>query len=295
MVSVVLPTYNGIKYIEKSIKSVVRQTYTDLELIIVDDCSTDGTNSLVDTYAKKDSRIHVIHNKDNKKLPASLNIGFNEAHGNYFTWTSDDNYYSLTAIEEMVNFLEENPQVDVVYADYKSIDEDDNILQEIIHAKETNLYSGNCVGACFLYKRKVHETLHGYNEELFLIEDYDFWLRAGLQFQYGVLNKFLYFYRFHEASLTGSRKKDITVRTDKLIYDIYNSQKLIQDERIEILKRLSIDAYYNVYNKRDLKKYMNLLKEESKMQYKLMGKELRLGQYLPKSIIRRLKAMRGSN
>ena len=131
--------------------------------------------------------------------------------------------------------------------------------------------------------------MHGYDESRFLVEDYDFWLRAGFKFQYGVLNKNLYYYRRHKASLTGSRKKDIIICTDKLLYDIYKSQNLTQDERIEILKRLSIDSYYDVYNRKNLKKYMNLLKNESKMQYKLMGKKLRIGQYLPELITKWLK------
>lgn len=289
MVSIVLPTYNGKKYIEKSIKSIIGQTYEDIELIVVDDCSTDGTDVLLDAYAKKDLRIHVIHNEVNKKLPASLNIGFSIARGEYFTWTSDDNYYTLDAIEEMVNYLKEHSDTALVYADFRMVDENDVVIKEVIHEKKTDLYGGNCVGACFLYKRKVHEVLKGYNEKLFLVEDYDFWLRAGLKFKLGVLNKKLYFYRVHEESLTGTRKQEIIKRTDNLLYGIYKEQELSDEERLKILERLSIDSYHYVYNRKNLKKYMCMIKEISKAQYKMMGIEMIIGQYLPKTLVKWLK------
>ncbi len=75
-VSIVLPTYNGEKYIRESVESIINQSFTDWELIIVDDCSTDHTAMIVDQYASEDFRIKVIHNKKNQKLPQSLNIGF---------------------------------------------------------------------------------------------------------------------------------------------------------------------------------------------------------------------------
>ena len=81
MISVVLPTYNGEKYIEQSIKSILYQTYTNWELIVVDDCSTDSTLDIVKKYARIDERITVLHNSQNQKLPQSLNIGFEKAGG----------------------------------------------------------------------------------------------------------------------------------------------------------------------------------------------------------------------
>ena len=180
MISVVLPTYNGISYIKNSVTSILEQTYTDLELIIVDDCSTDGTGDVVDALAKSDDRIHVIHNSVNKKLPASLNIGFENAKGNYYTWTSDDNLYKHDALEVMLNHLKESPNTDIVYAMYDTIDSDGNIItndnNDSQSCPEENGILHNWVGACFLYKREVHDRLYGYDENLFLVEDFDFWL-----------------------------------------------------------------------------------------------------------------------
>lgn len=92
VVSIVMPVYNGEKYLRQSIASVVNQTFKDWNLIIVDDCSTDSSPEIMNEYAKADDRIQVIHNEVNSKIPASLNNGFEEAAGRYFTWTSDGQY-----------------------------------------------------------------------------------------------------------------------------------------------------------------------------------------------------------
>src|SRR3989304_1114440 len=102
-VSIVLPTYNGARYIRQSIDSCVHQTYRNIELIIVDDASTDNTPEIIASY--KDERIKYFRHEKNMGLPHALNAGFAEANGDCLTWTSDDNYYAKEAIEKMLSFL----------------------------------------------------------------------------------------------------------------------------------------------------------------------------------------------
>ena len=85
--------YNGEQYLTQAIGSCLQQTYKNIELIIVNDCSTDATLSIAKSFADNDSRVKVITNEINKRLPASLNIGHNIAKGEFLTWTSDDNLY----------------------------------------------------------------------------------------------------------------------------------------------------------------------------------------------------------
>ena len=101
-ISVILPSYNGERYLAQSIQSVIDQTETDWELIIVNDCSTDSTLEIATKFAKIDRRIKVISNEKNSKLPASLNEGFRRAKGKYLTWTSDDNYYKPDALKKLL-------------------------------------------------------------------------------------------------------------------------------------------------------------------------------------------------
>lgn len=272
MISVVLPTYNGISYIKNSVTSILEQTYTDLELIIVDDCSTDGTGDVVDALAKSDDRIHVIHNSVNKKLPASLNIGFENAKGNYYTWTSDDNLYKHDALEVMLNHLKESPNTDIVYAMYDTIDSDGNIItndnNDSQSCPEENGILHNWVGACFLYKREVHDRLYGYDENLFLVEDFDFWLRAARYFTYKRINKNLYQYRVHKNSLTSTRNSDIMAKTVALLQREIEKGYVPPDKLAPLYKHF-VNYYYAQTNYKEFKKYMRLLKESGNKKIKI--------------------------
>lgn len=212
-VSIVLPVFNGEEHLAEAIDSVLAQTYENLELIVVDDCSTDKTPQIVSDFAQKDKRVKVIQNKVNQRLPKSLNIGFSHADGEYLTWTSDDNLYKPNAIEEMADYLGNHAGVDMVYCDYTIIDENgakkkDNILEE-----SERLIWTNTVGACFLYRREVAEKVGNYNSEMFLAEDYDYWLRIYQAGTIKHLPRNLYCYRHHSKSLTATRQEQIKHQT----------------------------------------------------------------------------------
>ena len=91
LVSIVLPVYNGARFLAEAIQSCLAQTYPHWELIVVDDCSTDDSPQIVAGFAADDARIRVIRHAHNRKLPGALNTGFDAARGEYLTWTSDDN------------------------------------------------------------------------------------------------------------------------------------------------------------------------------------------------------------
>lgn len=203
-VSIVLPTYNGEKYLRESIDSILGQTFRNWELIIVDDCSADGTPEIIEEYCRRDSRIRAIRNKVNQKLPRSLNIGFANAVGDYLTWTSDDNRYKSRALQLMYDFLEENPGYGLVYCDMDNIDGQGNILSRV-SIPPSALYYEDCVRACFMYTRAAAEVTGCYDPDMFLVEDYDYWLRINEGFPVGHLPENAYTYRFHGSSLTVTR------------------------------------------------------------------------------------------
>lgn len=200
-VSIVLPTYNGAKYIQQSIGSCLKQTYKNIELIIVDDGSTDKTTEIIKSY--HDARIRYIRHRKKKGLAHALNTGFAKATGEYLTWTSDDNYYAEKAVESMVDTLRTNKKIDFAYANYYMINEDGKVLQSIRGAPSKNLKEGNCIGPCFLYRRKIYEIIGEYNPEAFLVEDYEYWIRISKRFRMQMLDEYLYRHRLHPKSLTG--------------------------------------------------------------------------------------------
>lgn len=223
-VSIVLPTFNGSKYIKQSVESVLSQTFTDFELIIVNDCSTDDTLSICNELKELDSRITIISNETNKKLPASLNIGFRRAVGEYFTWTSDDNLFKKDALEKMVNYLDLHKDVDMVSCNFDRISSDGKYInstnKEYRYRKAYELAFYDNIGACFLYKKEVAEKAGLYDEIFFCAEDYEYWCRIAINGSVKYLDDNLYLYRIHDESLS-STKKDIITKKSKMVSDKY--------------------------------------------------------------------------
>jgi glycosyltransferase involved in cell wall biosynthesis len=208
LISIILPVFNGEKYLHDAIASCLDQTYSNIELIIINDCSTDQSLQIAKKFQEKDNRIKIISNSNNKKLPASLNVGHKMAQGDFITWTSHDNIFHPEAIAMMYTTLSNN-KVDVVYSNYLIIDGEGRLKNYInLKSIEYSFFYG-VVGACFLYTKEFYRKNGEYNEDLFLIEDFDFWLR-GLKHAkfYKIENPGFYFYRYHEAALTSKIQND---------------------------------------------------------------------------------------
>jgi len=200
-ISIILPTHNGARYLAGSIQSCLEQTFEDIELLLVDDASTDSTPQILEGFAS-DPRVRILRSEQNLKLPGALNMGFSQARGRLLTWTSDDNLYEPGALEALRAVLAERPTIDLVYADYSVIDPEGVVLRNHRCAEPDYLVERNIIGACFLYRRSVMERVGSYETETFLAEDYDFFLRVFLAGHRMVhLPEVLYRYRVHESSL----------------------------------------------------------------------------------------------
>lgn len=211
MVSVVLPTYNGAKYLRNSIESVLGQTLQDWELIIVNDCSTDNTDEIITEYMAVDSRIHVIKNDENRKLPTSLNIGFASARGKYLTWTSDDNMYLPEALEKMALFLDTHKENPMVVGRMTNIDDNGRFMRVFTDYDSSIMWINNVVGACFMYRRSVLDKIGGYDPAFVYAEDYEYWLRILEECgPIGRLPEILYVYRYHASSLTTKKRAGVS-------------------------------------------------------------------------------------
>ena len=207
-VSVVLPTYNGAAFLGESITSIVRQSLSSWELIIVDDGSTDSTPEIIQEFVARDSRIRQVRHSENQNLPIALNTGFLEAKGEYFTWSSDDNVYSQNAFEKLITVLNHRDEIDIVYADFDMIDAKGQRMRKIHCLSSQELPIRNGIGACFLYRCSVQDELSGYEESLHCAEDWDFWLRAFIAgFRFYHIRENLYSYRDHDGSLTRSHRR----------------------------------------------------------------------------------------
>lgn len=240
LVSIVLPTYNGSRFIGSTIESVIAQTYTNWELLVVDDCSTDNVMAIVERYAALDNRIRLIRHECNRKLPASLNSGFAQSRGEYLTWISDDNYFHPDAISEMVGYLRRNPAVDMVYTDYEVVDESNRSVETIAVLPPEQLLRKNCVGASFLYKRSVMEAIGNYSGDSYMAEDYDYWLRCFCEFRMEPYHKVLYYYRRHRSSLSCRHIRNVKrVANLVLLRHIHRVKGISADHKAEALIRVA--------------------------------------------------------
>ncbi len=214
LVSIVLPTHNGSKYIRRSIDSCLTQTHRRLELIVVDDGSTEDMGAIVSEF--DDPRIRYVRHHTNKGISAALNTGFALATGDYLTWTSDDNWYDPKAIERLGTFLQKHPDIGFVYASSYIVDERQRPrIRRSLPPQELTRQNG--VGACFLYTRQVYRAVGEYNPDAFLVEDYDYWVRVSKQFRMQRILSPLYSYRYHEKSLTSAYSVDEVARQFDLV------------------------------------------------------------------------------
>ena len=207
LISVILPVYNGEDFLEESIKSVLNQTFTNFELIVVDDASTDKSLSIAQQFRIIDNRVKIISNKENLLLPGSLNVGHQSSKGKYVTWTSDDNRMKENFLEKLYETII-NRDCDLVYSNYDVIWTNGKLKRINQTGSVTGLIFGNSIGASFLYKKEVFEELSGYREDMYLVEDYHFFLTASLKFEFYHLEESLYQYRIHPFSLSAKIDSD---------------------------------------------------------------------------------------
>lgn len=200
LVSIVIPTYNGCRFISESLESCLIQSYRNIEIIIVIDGSTDDTLQLVSNYS--DPRILIINLEQNRGLPQALNYGFSISRGQYLTWIADDDYYTPDAIESMIHYLSKTPDVGLVYTGFWVIDEAGRIIGESKIFPPDEITWTNPVGHCFLYRRKVAEKVGLYDVNWVMVEDVQYWMRIYKQFKMACINERHYYHRLHSNSLT---------------------------------------------------------------------------------------------
>lgn len=173
-ISVIMPAYNAEKYIGEAVESVLNQTYENLELLIIDDCSTDGTFQLLECIAKKDSRIKIFRNEKNLGVADTRNRGFEIADGEYSALIDSDDVWRREKLEKQIELMIRQG-IDVSYCSYGLIDENgnkcgrdfitpaktefDQMLEKSVISCSTAVLSKNIVKNYKFKKEYYHEDL----------------------------------------------------------------------------------------------------------------------------------------
>jgi glycosyltransferase involved in cell wall biosynthesis len=209
-ISVVMPAYNGERFIKRAIESVLTQTYPNWELIVVDDGSTDNTAQVVSNF--KDSRIHYTFQK-NRGQAAALNHGLNIARGEYITTLDVDDWFTPNSLADRAVFLDNHPYYDVVYGDGIFCDMDGNQLKRFSELR-TDEVSGDVfdtilsnsffgTGANVMVRKSIlEEHLIRYDESIVWCQDYDFYVRLAEKCKFGYVDSLTVWYRIHQDNMT---------------------------------------------------------------------------------------------
>jgi len=209
-VSVIIPTYNDAAYICQAVNSALDQTYSDVEVIVVDDGSTDDTASKLTSY---DGRIRYIY-QHNQGASAARNRGLQVATGEYICFLDADDRYCANNISCKVAFLEQHPEYAWCYSDWAWVDEMGSTVM-LGHEPHISLarlkVSGHVLPLAlqgyrlgtnvFMFRRALVEQLGGFDVSLQVLEDYDYYLRASARSPIGFVDAILCYIYQHEGSL----------------------------------------------------------------------------------------------
>lgn len=188
LVSVIIPTYNSEKFISKTIKSVLHQTYTDWELIIVDDCSNDQTRSILEKFEIKDSRIRLIFLESNSGGPAHpKNIGIKNAKGEYISFLDHDDEWFPDKLAKQVNFFIHNKNNNVTLVTCNSVlkifgDEHEYTTPKYRKERQlSELLNRNFICSCssIVVRKGLFDNIGLFDENLKTLDDWDLYIRIS--------------------------------------------------------------------------------------------------------------------
>lgn len=218
--SVIMPSYNSAKYLKEAISSVLEQSFSDFELIIIDDGSTDNTQDILKAF--DDKRLKLLRNGKNLGIVASLNHGLKLATGDYIIRFDSDDVMLAGRLEKQTKFLDNNPEMVVVGSWAETIDEngqglgaydyppqDDAAIRKYILKHNPFIHSSTAI------RRETLLKANGYRQAFIHIEDYELWTRLLRLGQGANLSERLIKYRLNQGGIT--KRKNITMRIKGLV------------------------------------------------------------------------------
>lgn len=231
LVSVLMPCYNVEKYVEESMNSILNQTYTNLQIVAINDCSTDNTGRILNKLAEQDSRILVVENQENLKLIKTLNKGIALCDGEFIARMDADDISLPTRIEKEVEFLQQYTDHDIVSTLFWAFRSEKPNKRYLHHSplrdKELRAYmlfkSGICHPAVMIRKRVFTELGLKFEPEYLHVEDYALWSEAIYKTKIANINEPLLRYRVHESQVSAIHE-ELQTENKKKVFKIHCTQ-----------------------------------------------------------------------
>ena len=215
LVSVVMPVYNGERFLAEAIDSILTQTFSDFELIIVDDGSTDGSAAIIQAYAERDARVRSVQLDMNEGVARARNRGIALSSGKYIAAMDSDDISLPERLQRQVEFLESHPDIGAVGVGTRMVDEDVTSLLDYRLPKghalivfEMLVGGTGIVRPSSMVRREILVSGRGYDPDYQFSDDFELFLRLVWEkaIRYANLSAVLYIYRRHEASVTQTYK-----------------------------------------------------------------------------------------
>ena len=207
LITVYITNYNYGKFIKKAIDSVLNQTFKNFELIIIDDGSKDKSAKIIKQFQNK-NKIKVVFQK-NKGLIVSNNLALRMSNAKYIMRLDSDDWLDPHALEIMVNILERNKKISLVFPDYYEVDKNGKIIGQVRRHdfKKVKLLDQPAHGACTMIRKENLLDIGGYDEEFNCQDGYYLWLKFIKKYVVRNVNLPLFYYRQHQNSLTNNSKR----------------------------------------------------------------------------------------
>lgn len=295
LVSVIITSYNSdYLFLKKAIESVQSQTYNKLEIILVDDGSS---NNIAKKISENYSNINYIY-QNNKGLASARNTGVKASKGKYICFLDDDDYWNNKKIEKQVEFfklkLKVDPKCSMIFTHQINISEDDVILGYVNKVCNGNvkrkLYYGNVIGApsSAMIIRKLFEFIELFNENFRCSEDIELWYRIADKYSIYSLNEHLIYYRVRKNSLS-KNVEQMNFYSEKAL------RKALENDK-EITDYIKKDILANYYIKVEMTRAFNV--NNSKFVIKSYKKGIKINKmyiFKIKYLIKALLAVLGDN
>ncbi|PSN20052.1 glycosyl transferase family A [filamentous cyanobacterium CCP5] len=203
-VSVVIPAYNATAYLPQTVDSILQQTFTDYEVLIVDDGSSDNPVELVAQIV--DSRVHIISQR-NQGAGAARNTGIKNARGSYVAFLDADDFWETTKLAKQVEWLDMNPEVGLVHTWVTLANPDGSLSDRTIRTDgegyiwdQVVVYNPLKCGSTAMVRRRCFEELGYFDQSLKYSEDWDMWIRIARKYAFSVIAEPLTYYRIHPSN-----------------------------------------------------------------------------------------------
>jgi glycosyltransferase involved in cell wall biosynthesis len=278
-ITILLPAYNAANYIKEAIESILNQSFSDFDLLIIDDASTDETSAVIKSYS--DTRIKLEKNSKNLKLAGTLNRGIDMIHSKYIVRMDADDISKPGRIERLVKFMEENPETDVCSSWLETFGNGENqiMIFPVGDQKikcELLFYSSVAHAASIWRTSSLKKYNLRFDENIRLAQDYDFWERASSFLRFDCIPESLYLYRYINTEIHYSGQQQIadTIREKqlrKLEIDFSNKELALHNQisrgNFEINNNFlqQCDRWFTKLKKANLNKKIYPLEEFNKL------------------------------